>query len=120
MKHRERIDAFFAAMKDGGGDIDTALVYDIESGWRIAFGSAGEMLVLTSAAARRLAVDCRDRLRRMTPAELAPHQVGSGDTVPIIELFNDIEAMAIEARQKNRSKAVPDGYAEAMPTAGSA
>ena len=89
-----------------------AVVIIALKGWRVMQACDGAMMLREP----KMAEDIGNRLHTARPpAEHPDMDMGS-----IWKIGANMLAMARECRIKNRDKAVPEGYAEAMPTKGNA
>lgn len=97
------------------GEISVATSYDVLNGWRVAIGSLqGKMLMMTHNKAKDLA---EKSLLTLATRDF-PENIQ--DVEPLKAHYNDVLSCANECRLKNRDKVIPEGYAQAMLTMGSA
>jgi hypothetical protein len=108
----------FSQWKDSitsSGEISVAVSFDAANGWRVAIGNlTGKMIMLSHSRAKALAE------KALTKIAANDFEENITDVEPLKAHYKDILECANECRMKNRDKVVPQGYAEAMPTAGSA
>lgn len=91
--------------------IQHGTVYDPENGWRVMQRVGDKALFFSPGHARRLADDFRKRADR-------PEWRHCKDFA--YDQASELLSCAREAETRNQSGYVPEGYAEAMPTKGTA
>lgn len=94
-----------------GADFQVGLMYDAENGWRVYQAIDGKALAMAPKQARGL---------HDTYAKMAQRPEWKAISASMAGTWSAFKTLADEADEKNRNKVVPEGYAEAMPTAGQA
>jgi hypothetical protein len=94
-----------------GALLEVGIMYDVTNGWRVYERIGDAAIGMAPAQARQLA-DTYD--------EIGHRPEWRGVRHGLEETLGLLRPLADEADEKNRNKVVPPGYAEAMPTMGSA
>lgn len=94
-----------------GANFEVGLTYDVKEGWRVYQRIGDKALMMAPAQSRGL---------HATYSKMAQRPEWKAIAASMADTWEAFKTLADEADEKNRNKVVPDGYAEAMPTAGRA